>query len=57
MTSGVTLAIDQGTSGTKAVVLAPDGEVLASAYRPIQPSYGSGGRVEIDAERSAALRP
>ena len=50
MTSGVTLAIDQGTSGTKAIVLSPNGDVLASAYRPIRPSYGSGGRVEIDAD-------
>lgn len=41
------LAIDQGTSGTKAIVVA-DGEVLAVAERDIRPHYASGGVVEQD---------
>ncbi len=42
------LAIDQGTSGTKALVIGPDGAVLATAERPVQPVYGAGGLVEQD---------
>ncbi|GAA0391933.1 FGGY family carbohydrate kinase [Microbispora corallina] len=42
------LAIDQGTSGTKAVVAAPGGEILALAEEPVRPSYLPGGRVEQD---------
>ncbi|WP_067176934.1 FGGY family carbohydrate kinase [Microtetraspora niveoalba] len=42
------LAIDQGTSGTKAVVVGPDGAVLALAEVPVRPAYLPGGRVEQD---------
>lgn len=42
------LAIDQGTSATKAVVLAGDGAVLAVAEVPVRPSYLPGGGVEQD---------
>lgn len=42
------LAIDQGTSGTKAVVVDGSGEVLAVAERPVHPHYGEGGVVEQD---------
>ena len=39
------LAIDQGTSGTKAVVV-DDGVVVASADEVVRPAYLDGGRVE-----------
>ncbi|WP_457101910.1 FGGY family carbohydrate kinase [Microbacterium sp. P5_E9] len=42
------LAIDQGTSGTKAVVVAPDGTVLGLAELPVRPAYSAGGAVEHD---------
>jgi glycerol kinase len=42
------LAIDQGTSGTKAVVVAPDGAVLAVAEETVRPAYLPGGGVEQD---------
>lgn len=42
------LAIDQGTSGTKAIVVAADGSILGSAECPVRPVYRSGGSVEQD---------
>jgi glycerol kinase len=42
------LAIDQGTSGTKAVVVDDDGSVLAIAEEPVRPSYLADGGVEQD---------
>jgi len=42
------LAIDQGTSGTKAIVFSPDGGVLAVAEVPVRPRYLEGGGVEQD---------
>lgn len=42
------LAIDQGTSGTKAVVVSPDNTVLGVAEQPIRPHYLPGGAVEQD---------
>ncbi|KAB8170915.1 carbohydrate kinase [Streptomyces sp. 3MP-14] len=42
------LAIDQGTSGTKAIVVAEDGTALAVAEEPVRPRYLDGGRVEQD---------
>lgn len=44
------LAIDQGTSATKAVVVADDGTVLAMAEALIQVRADSGGAVELDPE-------
>ena len=41
------LAIDQGTSGTKAVVV-DDGVVVASAEEAVRPAYLADGRVEQD---------
>ena len=41
------LAIDQGTSGTKAVVVSDDA-VLGLAEVPVRPSYLDGGVVEQD---------
>lgn len=42
------LAIDQGTSGTKAVVVSDSGEVLGLTEIPLKPHYGAGGLVEQD---------
>ncbi|MEV4242164.1 FGGY family carbohydrate kinase [Streptosporangium canum] len=42
------LAIDQGTSGTKAVVVDGDGGVLGIAELPVRPAYLPGGGVEQD---------
>jgi len=42
------LAIDQGTSGTKAVVVDDDGTVLSIADRAVRPDYRAGGVVEQD---------
>ena len=45
------LAIDQGTSGTKAVVVGPGGEVLGVGEVEVTPSYLPGGGVEQDPEQ------
>ncbi|MEV0129299.1 FGGY family carbohydrate kinase [Dactylosporangium sp. NPDC050688] len=42
------LAIDQGTSGTKAIVTRAGGAVLAIAEEPLRPAYLPGGAVEQD---------
>lgn len=42
------LAIDQGTSGTKAVVVDADGRVLGLSEVPVRPDYLPGGGVEQD---------
>lgn len=42
------LAIDQGTSGTKAVVVRADGTIVAVAEEGLSPAYGDGGSVEQD---------
>ncbi len=42
------LAIDQGTSGTKAIVASNAGRVLAIAEQPLHPLYFEGGGVEQD---------
>ncbi|MEP7113812.1 MAG: FGGY family carbohydrate kinase [Ilumatobacteraceae bacterium] len=44
------LAIDQGTSATKALVVADDGEVLSLAEASIQVQATSDGAVELDPE-------
>ena len=44
----VVLSIDQGTSGTKAVVVDHDGAVLALSEVTIRPAYLPGGGVEQD---------
>jgi glycerol kinase len=48
MSGPAVLSIDQGTSGTKAIVLDPAGSVLAVAEEPIRPTYLPGGGVEQD---------
>jgi glycerol kinase len=44
------LAIDQGTSATKALVLGPGNEVLGSAEEPVHPRGTADGGVEQDPE-------
>ncbi len=43
---GNVLAVDQGTSGTKALVLSAERGVISSASVPVRPRYGSDGLVE-----------
>ncbi len=45
---GALLALDQGTSGTKALLVAEDGSVLATAHRPLSQQYPRPGWVEQD---------
>ena len=45
------LAIDQGTSATKAVVFGDDGEILTSVEAPVTPQAVPGGGVEQDPEQ------
>ncbi|WP_330177197.1 FGGY family carbohydrate kinase [Streptomyces sp. NBC_01498] len=42
------LAVDQGTSSTKALVICPERGVIGSGSAPAPPRYGSGGVVEAD---------
>lgn len=42
------LAVDQGTSSTKALVICPERGVIGSGSAPAPPRYGSGGLVEAD---------
>ena len=44
------LAIDQGTSSTKALVVADGGTVLAENSAPVTPRSAAGGAVEQDPE-------
>lgn len=46
--SNAYLAIDQGTSGTKAIVVDDERGVLASVELPVRPSYGDNSAVEQD---------
>ncbi|UYQ65843.1 FGGY family carbohydrate kinase [Streptomyces peucetius] len=46
--TGPVLAVDQGTSGTKALVVCPERGVIGSGSAPVSPRYGPGGRVEVD---------
>lgn len=48
--SGVVLAIDQGTSATKAVVATADGEVLGLAEAAVTVTAATDGAVEFDPE-------
>lgn len=46
--TGPVLAVDQGTSGTKALVVCPERGVIGSGAAPVRPRYLAGGRVETD---------
>ena len=44
------LALDQGTTGSTALVIAEDGRVLSRAYREFTQHFPAPGMVEHDAE-------
>lgn len=46
--TGPVLAVDQGTSGTKALVICPERGVIGSGSAPVRPRHGAGGAVEVD---------
>ncbi len=46
--SALLVALDLGTTGVRALVVADDGAVRARAYRPLSTSYPAPGRVEQD---------
>lgn len=46
--TGPVLAVDQGTSGTKALVVCPERGVLGSGFAEVRPRYLPGGLVEAD---------
>ncbi|MBC3991564.1 carbohydrate kinase, partial [Streptomyces sp. AC563] len=46
--SGPVLAVDQGTSGTKALVICPERGVIGTAYAELRPRYAAGGLAEVD---------
>ncbi|MFJ4964601.1 FGGY family carbohydrate kinase [Streptomyces sp. NPDC088729] len=52
--SGAVLAVDQGTSGTKALVICPERGVIGTGSAPVRPRYGAGGAVEADPEEILA---
>ncbi|WP_053850096.1 FGGY family carbohydrate kinase [Streptomyces sp. NRRL B-24085] len=46
--TGPVLAVDQGTSGTKALVICPERGVLGTGFAEVRPRHLSGGLVEVD---------
>ncbi|MFI8946007.1 FGGY family carbohydrate kinase [Streptomyces sp. NPDC053750] len=44
------LAVDQGTSGTKALVICPERGVIGTGFAEVRPRYLPGGLVEVDPE-------
>src|SRR6478735_12452880 len=44
------LAVDQGTSGTKALVICPERGVVGTGFAEVRPRYLPGGLVEVDPE-------
>src|SRR5262245_33398017 len=50
MVAPLILALDQGTTSTRAILFAADGTALADAGRPLQQHYPQDGWVEHDAE-------
>ncbi|MFF8606900.1 FGGY family carbohydrate kinase [Streptomyces sp. NPDC015346] len=46
--TGPVLAVDQGTSGTKALVVCPERGVVGTGSAPVRPRYLPGGLVEVD---------
>lgn len=49
MSGRAVLAIDQGTTGSRALVFGPEGELVASAYEEFPQHFPAPGRVEHDA--------
>ena len=50
MTSPILLALDQGTTSTRAIAFDTKGKAMATAARPLKQSYPADGWVEHDAE-------
>jgi glycerol kinase len=50
MSGGLVLAIDQGTTNTKALAVAPDGRIVATASRPMTVRYPQPGWAEQSAD-------
>ncbi|MER6179802.1 FGGY family carbohydrate kinase [Streptomyces sp. NPDC001652] len=48
--TGPVLAVDQGTSGTKAVVVCPERGVIGAGFAEVRPRHLPGGLVEVDPE-------
>ncbi|MFJ7152429.1 FGGY family carbohydrate kinase [Streptomyces sp. NPDC100445] len=46
--TGPVLAVDQGTSGTKALVVCPERGVIGTGFAEVRPRYLPGGLVEAD---------
>ncbi|MER6287612.1 FGGY family carbohydrate kinase [Streptomyces sviceus] len=46
--TGPVLAVDQGTSGTKALVICPERGVIGTGYAEVRPRHLPAGRVEAD---------
>ncbi len=55
MTAGAVLAIDQGTTGSAALVISADGRVLSRAYSEFTQHFPQPGWVEHDAEEIWAV--
>ena len=57
MNDALILALDQGTTSTRAILFASAGQPLATASRPLKQSYPADGWVEHDAAeiRDAAI--
>ena len=47
---GAVLAVDQGTSGTKALVVCPERGVIGTGFAEVHPRHLPGGLVEVDPE-------
>ncbi|MFI1722004.1 FGGY family carbohydrate kinase [Streptomyces sp. NPDC020489] len=48
--TGPVLAVDQGTSGTKALVVCPERGVIGSGFAEVRPRHLPGGLVDVDPE-------
>jgi glycerol kinase len=48
--TGPVLAVDQGTSGTKALVICPERGVIGTGFAAVRPRHLPGGLVEVDPE-------
>ncbi|OIJ63282.1 FGGY family carbohydrate kinase [Streptomyces mangrovisoli] len=46
--TGPVLAVDQGTSGTKALVICPERGVIGTGFAEVRPRHLPGGLVEVD---------
>ncbi|MFC8427117.1 FGGY family carbohydrate kinase [Streptomyces sp. NPDC057253] len=49
--TGPVLAVDQGTSGTKALVICPERGVIGTGFAEVRPRHLPGGLVEVDPAR------